>query len=330
MSQHYVNVPAARSWREISQPVKPRAMSSGGRWRLIRAGVRSVAFVGLLGGLGWGAWTVVAALQDNPQRIPAAAKAVPMKPPELKTMRDGVLDDAWLARTLEIPPGASLMELDLEKLQARVLADQQVLTANLTRLFPDRLIVQVTERMPIARIRVDLGVVQRDLLVARDGVLFFGTGFDPGMLRTLPWLDGIVIARDGAAFRPIARMDVVAQLLADAQFSAPHLYHYWQSVSLARLESDRELEVTMKNGTKALFTAKGSFFVQLANFDEIVERLSRIPGARARVDLTLGREVPVSVEVVSAPDTRRPPAAADAGSFFPLLPASPSKNNREL
>ena len=115
-----------------------------------------------------------AALQENPRKIPATAKAVPMKPPELKTMRDGVLDDAWLARTLEIPPGASLMELDLEKLQARVLADRQVLTANITRLFPDRLIVQVTERMPIARIRVDLGVVQRDLLVARDGVLFFG------------------------------------------------------------------------------------------------------------------------------------------------------------
>jgi hypothetical protein len=282
-----------------------------------------------LGGLAWGAWTIFSALQENPRKIPATAKAVPMKPPELKTMRDGVLDDAWLARTLELAPGTSLMELDLERLQARVLADQQVLTANLTRIFPDRLIVQITERMPIARIRVDLGEVQRDLLVARDGVLFYGTGFDAGMLKTLPWLDGIVIGRDGAAFRPIARMEVVAQLLADAQFSAPHLYHYWQTVSLARLESDRELEVTMKNGTKALFTAKGSFFVQLANFDEIVERLSRIPGARARVDLTLGREVPVTVEVV-APDARNSHAASEARPSFPLFPSSPSNINREL
>jgi hypothetical protein len=304
-------------------------MSSGGRWRVVMAGCRGAAWIALLGGLGWGTWTVVAALQDNPRQIPEVAKSIPVRPPELKTMRDGVLDDAWLARTLELPLGASLMELDLENLQARVLADQQVLTANITRLFPDRLIVQVTERMPIARIRVDLGGVQRDLLVARDGVLFFGTGFESGMLKTLPWLDGIVISREGAAFRPVPRMDIVAQLLADAQFSAPHLYQYWQSVSLARLEADRELEVTMKSGTKALFTAKGSFFVQLANLDEIVERLSRIPGIRARIDLTLGREVPVTIETVAATDVRPASAGLNYPSF-PLFPSSQLKTNREL
>ncbi len=293
-------------------------MSSGGRWRLVMAGMRTVGLVALLAGLGWATWIVVAALQEDAWRIPAVAKTVPLRPPELKTDRDGVLDDAWLARTLELRPGVSVMELDLEKLQARVLADQQVLTAQLTRVFPDRLVVQITERMPIARIRVDLGGVQRDLLVARDGVLFFGTGFDSGMLKTLPWLDGIVIARDGAAFRPIPRMDIVAQLLADAQFSAPHLYQFWLSVSLARLESDRELEVTMRNGTKALFTAKGSFFVQLAYLDEIADRLSRIPGARAKVDLTLGREVPVAIEVVATSDAK-PDSGAANWPVFPLF-----------
>jgi hypothetical protein len=324
MSQKPVNVPPARSWREIPQPVKTRSMSSGGRWRLVMAGVRTTALIALLGGFGWGTWMVIATLRQDPKQIPAAAKSVPVRAPELKTMRDGVLEDAWLARTLELPPGASLMELDLDRLRARVLADQQVLTANITRLFPDRLIVQITERMPIARIRVDLGGVQRDLLVARDGVLFFGSGFDSGMLKTLPWLDGIVIARDGATFRPVAHMDIVAQLLADAQFSAPHLYQYWQSVSLARLAIDRELEVTMKNGTKALFTAKGSFFVQLANFDEVVDRLSRIPGARARVDLTLGREVPVTIEAIASSDVKT--SAASGGPFFPLFPSSQTKS----
>jgi cell division protein FtsQ len=183
--------------------------------------------------------------------------------------------------------------------------------------------------MPVARLRVDLGVVQRDLLVARDGVLFYGTGFDTALLQTLPWLDGIVISRDGAGFRPLANMDVVARLLADAQFSAPHLYQFWQSVSLARLESDRELEVTTKDGTKALFTAKGSFFVQLANFDHIVERLSHIRGARARIDLTLGREVPVTVELAS-PDVPATNATAAVAPMFPLFAPSQSKTKREL
>jgi cell division protein FtsQ len=328
VNRHYANIPAARSWREIPQPVKPRAMSNGGRWRLVMAGVRTAALVALLGTFGAAAWMVMAALQEDPTRIPEAAKSVPVKPPELETMRDGVLDNAWLARTLELPPGVSLLELDLDSLRARVLADQQVLTAVLSKKFPDRLKVQITERMPVARVRVDLGVVERDLLVARDGVLFFGTGFDPAMLNTLPWLDGIAIAREGAGFRRIVHMDVVARLLADAQFSAPHLYHFWQSVSLARLESDRELEVVTKDGTKALFTAKGTFFLQLAKLNHVIGKLSPVPGTRARIDLTLGREVPVAIEAVADSSAAHPARAAP--TLFPQLSRSYSKNNREL
>lgn len=329
MSLDLVNVPATRSWREIPQPVKPRAMSTGGRWRLVMAGVRAAALVAFIGGCGWGVWLVYSALQDDPRRMPAAAKAVPVKAPELKTMRDGVLDSAWLARTLELRPGVSLMELDLEKLCERVRTDHQVLTVNMRKIFPDRLEVQITERIPVARIRVDLGGVQRDLLVARDGIVFFGTGFDPIMIRTLPWLDGISLARDGAWFAPIGHMDVVAKLLAEAQFSAPHLYQAWQSVSLARLELDREMEVVLKNGTRAMFTAKGSFFAQLAKFDSIVERLNRIPGARGRVDLTLGREVPVTIEM-PATDLKTGGPLSAVVPTLPLLTASSSKTKREL
>jgi cell division protein FtsQ len=252
-----------------------------------------------------------------------------MKPPVLKTMRDGVLDNAWLARTLELPAGVSLMELNLEKLRSRILTDQQVLTVNITRHFPDRLVVQITERMPIARIRVEIDGVQNDLLVGRDGVIFFGTGYDTAMLKTLPWLDGIALAREGVGFRPIAHMNVVAQLLADAQFSAPHLYDVWQSVSLSRLEDDREIEVTTKTGTRALFTAKRGFFVQLANFDHVIEQLKRLPGARARIDLTLGREVPVTIDQMASADakagTHTSPAAA-----LSAFPSSLSKTKREL
>jgi len=321
--------PATRSWREIPQPVKPRAMSSGGRWRLVMAGVRSLALVLFVGGCGWGVWMIVGALHDDPRRMPAEAKAVPMRPPELKTMRDGVLDAAWLARTLELPPRVSLLELDLDQLCARVLADQQVLTVSMRKIFPDRLEVQITERTPVARVHVALGDTPRDLLVARDGVVFFGTGFDPLMVRSLPWLAGITLAQDGAHFQPIPHMADVARLLAEAQFSAPHLYQQWHSLSLARMELDREVEVTLKSGTKARFSAKGNIFVQLAHLDDIVERLGRNSGARARIDLTLGREVPVTVETAAA-DPRAVPLIGGALHALPHFSHSPSKTKREL
>lgn len=331
MNPEIAHSPAARSWREIPQPVKPRAMSSGGRWRLVMAGVRAVALVAFIAGCGWGVWMVVGALHDDPKRMPAAAKSVPLRPPELKTMRDGVLDHAWLARTLELPPKVSLMELDLDKLSARVLADRQVLTVSMRKIFPDRLEVQITERLPVARVRarLDADGAPRDLLVARDGVIFFGTGFDPIMVRSLPWLEGIALEQDGAHFRPIPHMADVTRLLAEAQFSAPHLYHKWHSVSLARMALDREMEVTLSTGTRALFSAKGNLFEQLARLDYIVDRMGRNLASRVPIDLTLGREVPVTLETAST-DPTVAPVPGNALHASPLFPRSQSKTKREL
>ena len=297
------NLPPVRTWRDIAQPVRPRAMSSGGRWRLALSIGRTIGLGALLGTVAWGGWSIVAAVKGDSRAMPAAAKAVPMRAPELQTDRDGVLDAAWLNRTLALPKGVSLLELDLMRLRERVLADLQVKTATLTRIFPDRLIVRITERSPIARGRIVLkGGEQRDVLIARDGAAFFGTGFDPAGIATLPWLAGFSFAPDKLGFRAGCDVEPVARLLGDVQFAAPHLYRNWQSVSLARLVSDRELEVTMKNGVVVAFSAKGGYFLQLAKLDYVVERLARLPGGSmpARVDLTLGREVPVMAEPVAA------------------------------
>jgi hypothetical protein len=326
-----VNVPAARSWRDIPQPVKTRAMSSSGRWRRVFAGARATTFALLVSGLTWGTWMVVTSLRENSPTMPAIAKSVPMKPPVLKTTRDGVLDSAWLGRTLALPGRISLPELNLDKLRERVLADGQVLTANLAREYPDRLVVHVTERTPVARVRVGQPGSPRDLLVAPDGVLFAGTGFDPAMVEALPWLGGLSLVPEGKGYRKIARMDVVSRLLTDAQLAAEHLYRSWQIVSLARLESDDELEVTTKDNTTIVFSAKGEFFVQLANLDYVIEQRAHLPPAKTRIDLSLGREVPVMVE----PSMATLDAAADAARhvrspFVPALPPSQLKTKREL
>jgi cell division septal protein FtsQ len=156
VEQALANLPATRSWRDIPQPVKPRAMSRGGRWRRLFAAVRIGALMAFVGAVAWGGWMIASALRQD-SHMPAVAKSMPVRAPELKTTRDGVLDDAWLARTLALPARVSLMELDLEALRVRLLADGQVFTANLTRQFPDRLIVHVTERSPVARRRLAQG-----------------------------------------------------------------------------------------------------------------------------------------------------------------------------
>ena len=335
MTSDSLNPNSSRSWRDIPQPVKPRAMSSGGRLRLAFATSRALAAVALAGGLLWGGWYVVGALRANSRAMPAAAKGAPIKRVELHTATGGALDDAWLARTLALPKGISLMELDLERLRTRLLSDGQVLTASLIRKFPDALIVQVTERVPVARLKAQTSTGGQVYLVARDGVVYSGSNYDPGMLRTLPWLGGFALKPVGAGFRPIAHMDVVADLLASAQYEATDLYLTWSVVSIERLEADREIEVTTKDGSRIVFTARSDFFPQLAKLDNILAHLrdaDRFPiarGTRARIDLSLGREVPVMLESRDGTDLLAPaPRPALPPGFHAF--SSTSQHSREL
>ena len=299
-------------------------MSQEGRWRLTLSGLRATGVVVVAAGLVWGGWIVADVLQESPKKLPAIAAAVPVKNFELST--DGVLDKPWLQQTLALPKGAALMELDLEQLRARLLIHGQVATANLTRKFPDTLVVKLTERSPIVRLRVraDNGD-ERTLLVARDGVFFDGAGFDEAKVAALPWLDGVKPVRQGDGFRPIDGMVVAAELLAKAQFEAGHLYANWHSVSLARLDSDREIEVRTKQGTLVVFGADGDFRVQLARLNYQVEQFEARKLAAARIDLSLGREVVVALaQPPSAPASapagvaaRPKPATAATISFFP-------------
>ncbi|MBM3855856.1 MAG: FtsQ-type POTRA domain-containing protein, partial [Verrucomicrobia bacterium] len=250
---------------------------------------------------------------------------------ELKTSAGGVLDAAWLERSLALPRGIALTELDLGRLQERLLQDRQVATARLERQFPDRLRVTITERVPVARVRVAAADGWRNLLVAPDGHLFPGAGFEPELIERLPWLGGVALVPEGTGFRPLPGLAPVVQLLADAQFSAPQLYLAWHSVSLARLASDREIEVTTKDGTIVVLGATGDYFVPLATLDYLLDRLAGASLAGARIDLTLGRVVPVTPPHPAAvppdpPEARGNSAPAAVRPPFSFFPHPPSKS----
>ncbi len=331
-------------------------MSREGRWRLVMATLRGLAVLIALGLVGAGVRLVYVSLQENPKTIPAVARATPMKPAELRT--DGVLDATWLADTLALPKGTSLMDLDLQQLRTRLMQDNQVFNATLTRNFPDRLVVQISERAPVARVKIEWMDEQRTLLVARDGVIYAGRGYAPALLETLPWLDGVAITPQGGGFRPIAGMEIAAELLAKARLEAEHLYNTWSVISLARLATDHRLEVRSKDGTCTVyFTTRDDFFRQLAKLNHITEQLAGKPVAKATIDISLSPDVPVMIEPATTAEAPKgghatpPPTDTRLTSESPLrigataamlqqarseralfvLPQSqPSKTHREL
>jgi cell division protein FtsQ len=326
------NAPAARSWRDIPQPVKPRAMSPEGRRRLAWSILRNSIALTVTLGVAVGGWQITRELRENPRNAPAVA-AVPLGAPILET--DGFLaaDATWLTRTLALPKNATLFALDLDQLRARLLAQGQVQTAVLTKVFPSTLKVRITERAPIARLLAQIGSGEpRMFLVARDGVVFAGAGLEPALLNSLPWLEPLRLTREGEGFAPIAGMNVAAELLGKARLEAEHLYSKWHVVSLARLNTDAEIEVRTKSDAIIVFSAANDFFTQLAKLDLTLDKLAAQGAVFKQINLANGRDVTVSVETPvalplrgparspapAAAPARRPPGATNASAFGPF------------
>ena len=309
---------SSRHWRNIPQQVKPRAMSREGRWRLALRLLRAAGGVGALGVAAWGAAQAVAVCRGDPAALDAGTAAVPLQHLSLST--DGVLDRAWLARTLALPANATLAQLNLAQLRARVLASGQAREATLTRDYPATLAVRVAEHTPVARLRAAGAGAEpgRTLLVARDGVVYEGVGYDPAMLASLPWLDGTRLVRRDGGFVPLAGMGQVSNLLSEAQSEAPLLYRSWRVVSLARLQSDGAIEVRSQDGLRVIFGTQDGFFPQLARLTLLLDSLrAQGAGPVTQVDLSLPGQDPA--RPAGIPVTLAPPGTPAAPPSPPVL-----------
>jgi hypothetical protein len=320
--------PATRTWREIPQQVKARAMSPEGRKRLVLAGAKTTGVMALLLAAVWGGCEIISTWRTEPKRIATAADMAPVQEKDLRLVTDGVLDKTWLVAQLALPRNATLLELDLRNLQARLASSGQVKTAMVAKNFPSGLVVTLSERSPVARLRAETG---HDFLVARDGVVYAGTGYDPALMEALPWLDGVKLVRVGDGFAPIARMDVVADLLVKGRNEAPQLYQTWRVIDLSRLDSDAEIEVRSSEIPRIIFSTDLDFFTQLSRLDYARDQ----PGpALKMINVGLGPQVVVTYDETAAPRSRPLPEllfkhATPALPAFPNLQRSPS-SKRDL
>ena len=295
MSSHRAHSSATISWRDIPQEVKPTVMSPAGRRRLNRQLIRNVLIGVLAVVLVAGAFEIWRTVSRNPQRFASAAGSRPVEEITLET--NGVLDLAWAEQTLALRRDVGLMELDLYAAKERLMATNQVRQAVLTRKFPATLVVQLDERAPVLRLRArQPGGQTGEFLVATDGEVFTGSGFDRDELARLPWLGGVGLTRAGNHFAAIDAIPRVADLLALARENVPDLYASWRVVSLERAAHDRQLIVQSAEIPEIIFSLESDFYGQLARLDLIIER-NRARSLRPVQSINLAvdaQQVPVS------------------------------------
>lgn len=318
------SLPPGRSWRHIRQEVKPLAMSRQGRRRQLAAWLKVGALAAFVAGSGWGVYAVAHSWTTDRAVLTTAGHSAPVR--EVVLITDGVLTRDWAGQRLALPKAASLMVLDLPVLRDRLLASGQVRVAVLTRNFPDTLVVTLQERTPVARVQaVDSHGTAKQLLVAKDGVVYDGINCDREMLARLPWLDGIRLVKSGNGFEPVAGMADVSALLSTAQLQAPHLYREWLIVSLARLAGRDEIVVKAQEVPEIVFSRKRDFHKQIAQLDTVIDaahRLETVPALRS-VNLALEGQVPVRLQ--DTPDE----LAATPVPVFSIQP-SQRKTNRDF
>ena len=291
-------LPPGRSWRNIRQEVAPLAMSRQGRRRQIVAWMKLGALFTFVAAGGWSIVVVVHSWESDRAALTKAAQSAPVR--QIVLITDGVLTQPWAAGVLALPKSASLMSLELRALRDKLLTTGQVRVAVLTRNFPDTLVVTLQERTPVARVSASDGFgATKQLLVAKDGVVYDGLNYNKTMLAGLPWLDGIRLVKSGPGFEPIAGMADVSTLLATTQQEAPHLYRGWLIVSLARLAANDEIVVRAQDIPEIIFSRKSDFFKQVARLDYAIDAARVLPDPALRsIDLSLEGQVPVRLENV--------------------------------
>ncbi|EIQ00074.1 cell division septal protein [Opitutaceae bacterium TAV1] len=310
MSHAHLSIPPpARSWTEIPQEIAPRAMSAAGRRRAAFSMCKLILVSALIGTTIWAGIEIYMTWRHDPRRLADPTQSSPLRTIALQHT-NGVLTRDWLVETLAIRPGSTLMGLDLEALKARLLANGQVRNAILTRQFPDTLAVTLDERTPVIRILVqDESGQPLHAVVSQDGTVYRGINYDPALISSLPWLDGVGLRRlSGETFAPVAGIDSVARLLEDTRTWTPALAPEFSIVSLVRYADDGILTVNTTRGEQFLFGTSDDFFRQLARLDYILEQARQAPDARPlqSVNLALGRQVPIRFQAPPAPAPAAP------------------------
>lgn len=289
--------PQPNTWKQIRQTAARGASSAAGlqrrfHRRLVVGCVGLVAVFGLTT-----AGYLIAGWAKEPEAVARIGRAAVVTKIGFRT--DGVLTRGWVRDRLALAPGTPLLELDIYAIRERLESDPQVYRATVERELPDRLQIQIVERVPAFRILVpEASGKKRVRLVATDGTVYQGRDYEAGRIRTLPFLGGVTLRMQDGEFVAIGGLKRVLELVDLARTRFPEVYEDWRVVDLRDYDPDPEvlfstIRIRGRQVGEALFRADDPE-LQLRRLESVVAFLrDRQAAAVARVDLRYEDAVPV-------------------------------------
>ncbi len=279
--------PSEGSWRDIRQSASRKAVTGHALRRRLWVFAKCVGAVVLLAALGVGAWFIHDRYQAGSEPLRAVRSAQPLR--DIVFQTDGVLTVDWVRESLGIELGDDVMGFNIHAMKVELESLGQVKSASLRRQ-PEQLVIQLRERLPVARLRAREEGVVRTLVVDRAGVVYRGYGYRAGELDSLPFLAGVALRRAEGGYAPLAHMDVVADLLLTANEHTPHLVESWRVIDGSELP---DLLTVRSREIEEIVFSRERMAAQLRRLDMIVAENRRQMTGQRRVDLSLGNQVVV-------------------------------------
>lgn len=154
---------------------------------------------------------------------------------------DGVIDRNWFLANMPLPAGATMRRFDHARLKSSLLSMGQVTDAEVTKVLPDRLVVRIRERTPIARISVQ-GDNGRPvaMLIDEKGLVYRGVAYSQARLSQLPWVVVSKVDRAGSGFAPIREANLLCEILSAARAEDPALAADWRIIDFTRFGGDTQ------------------------------------------------------------------------------------------
>jgi len=229
LSAGWKSLKSKSSRRPVSRPALRKKLNFGFKFSLL-----TILFATGLSAL---IWVVFLEEEMGGETLKFSGSAVPIK--QIQFSSDGVLSHQWFARWLGPVRQKSLLDIDLEELHAELLKEEQITGAQISRVFPAKLVVRIKERHPVLVLRLkDKKTGFKDWFVSADGSVYRGEGYSNSRISTLPSLKvspaDLKLDASGEGFQKLSGIPYVAPLLELARRQYPDFYRDWSIISYDR------------------------------------------------------------------------------------------------
>ena len=227
----------AKSWKNLAPKSSRRPISSAAMRKKILFLSKFFLLILILSSVGVGSWFLKNRTTFASGPIDITGPGLPIA--RVSFVSDGVLHSEWFNNWFGPLRGRTLMDIDIERVQNDLMAEKQVAFARVSRNFPDTLKIEIREKFPVLRLCLRTKAKgEQTWLVASDGSLYLGYGYNRASLRHLPFLSVnpklLKPLADQEGYENLAGISKVAPLLSVARRDYPGIYQNWQIVSYER------------------------------------------------------------------------------------------------